>query len=87
MAASRREMSFIVPNFAENTWAYNFLDKNRLLHCTATAEASQTSMTIPKPKGSVGAAGFSLITAMKLDKYDWKDKSLYNDILVCCESA
>jgi hypothetical protein len=37
---------------------------------------------IPKPKGSVGEAGFSLITEMKLDKYNPKDKALYNDILV-----
>ena len=37
---------------------------------------------IPKPKGSVGEAGFSLITAMRLDKQDSKDKALYNDILV-----
>ena len=38
---------------------------------------------IPKPKGSVGVAGFNLITEMKLDKYNPKDKVLYNDILVC----
>jgi hypothetical protein len=40
---------------------------------------------IPKPKGSVGAAGFSLISAMKLDKQNSKDKALYNDILVSME--
>ena len=40
---------------------------------------------IPKPKGSVGAAGFSLIAAMRLDKYNSKDKALYNDILVGCK--
>jgi hypothetical protein len=41
---------------------------------------------IPKPKGSVGAAGFSLIAEMKLDKQQQKDKALYNDILVCVKS-
>jgi hypothetical protein len=37
---------------------------------------------IPKPKGGVGATGFSLISEMKLDKDNKKDKALYNDILV-----
>lgn len=51
----------------------------------ATAQASQASELISKPKGSVGGAGFSLITEMKLNKQDPKDKVLYNDILVCSE--
>lgn len=37
---------------------------------------------IAKPKGSIGAPGFNLITEMKLDKKNPKDKELYNDILV-----
>jgi hypothetical protein len=60
------------------TW--NYVEKNRLLRRNATAPASEL---ISKPKGSVGGAGFSLITEMKLDKQDSKDKVLYNDILVC----
>jgi hypothetical protein len=40
---------------------------------------------IPKPKGSIGKAGFSLIAAMMLDKHNPKDKALYNDILVSME--
>ena len=40
---------------------------------------------IPKPKGSFGAAGFSLIAEMKLNKQDQKDKTLYNDILLWCK--
>src|SRR5882724_10982382 len=62
-----------------------FSDKNRLLRRTATTQTSQASKTIPKPKGSVGAAGFSLIAEMKLNKQNEEDKALYNDILVRCE--
>ena len=57
--------------------------KNELLRRNAMAQASQASELISKPKGSVGGAGFSLITEMKLDKKDPQDKTLYNDILVC----
>jgi hypothetical protein len=63
------------------TW--NCSEKTRLLRRNATAQASQASELISKPKGSVGGAGFSLITEMKLDKQNPKDKVLYNDILVC----
>jgi hypothetical protein len=49
------------------------------------AQTSQTLKMIPKPKGSVGAAGFSLIAEMKLDKHNRADKALYNDILVSCK--
>ncbi len=61
-------------NYSEKTW---------LLHFNATAQASQASELILKPKGSVGGAGFSLITKTKLNKQNPKDKALYNDILVC----
>ena len=37
---------------------------------------------IPKPKGSVGQKGYSLIEHMKLNPEDDKEKGLYNDILV-----
>jgi hypothetical protein len=63
----------------------NCSEKNRLLRRNATAKASQASELISKPKGSVGGAGFSLITEMKLNKQDPKDKVLYNDILVWSE--
>ncbi|KIM87081.1 hypothetical protein PILCRDRAFT_4301 [Piloderma croceum F 1598] len=57
--------------------------KNRLLNCGTAVQTLQTSEMIPKPKGSVGETGFSLIAAMKLDKQNPKDKTLYNDILAC----
>jgi hypothetical protein len=57
-------------------------DKNRLLRRTAVTQVPQAANLIPKPKGSVGDAGFSLIAAMKLDKHKPEDKALYNDILV-----
>jgi hypothetical protein len=63
----------------------NCSEKNRLLRRNATVQAAQASELISKPKGSVGGAGFSLITEMKLNKQDPKDKVLYNDILVCSE--
>lgn len=37
---------------------------------------------IKRPKGTVGCSGFSLITEMKLDKKNPKDRILYYDILV-----
>ena len=61
---------------------YKFLDKNRLLCQGNTAKALQTLQMIPKAKGSVGSAGYCLITEMKLDKAKEKDRTLYNDILV-----
>jgi hypothetical protein len=67
----------------DNLLTYNYSEKNRLLSRAGTTQASQASKMIPRPKGSVGAAGFSLITAMKLDKSNPIDKTLYNDILVC----
>jgi hypothetical protein len=54
------------------------------LRRAVTAETSQKVKMIPKPRGSVGAAGFSLIAEMKLNKHDPADKTLYNDILVRC---
>jgi hypothetical protein len=64
---------------------YTYVDKNRLLNRGTTVQTSRTSEMIPKPKGSVGETGFSLIAAMKLDKHNPKDKTLYNDILVSTE--
>jgi hypothetical protein len=61
------------------TITYNHSDKNRLLRRAAMTE---NPTIIHRPKGSVGEAGFSLITEMKLDKQSSKDKGLYNDILV-----
>jgi hypothetical protein len=37
---------------------------------------------IPKPKGSVGQKGYSLIKHMRLDPEVEEEKDLYNDILV-----
>lgn len=37
---------------------------------------------IPKPKGSVGQKGYSLIEHMKLNPEDEEEKSRYSDILV-----
>jgi len=69
--------------FNNNTLTLNYSKKNRLLHRVAAAKASQTLEMIPKPKGSIRMAGFNLIAEMMLDKYNPKDKVLYNDILVC----
>ena len=62
-----------------------YTEKNQLLNRGTMVQTSQISQVIPKPKGSVGAAGFSLISAMKLDKHNSEDKALYNDILVSME--
>jgi hypothetical protein len=78
----KRKVSNIL-HFDDKFFTYNYPEKNRLLRRAGTSQASQASQLIPKPKGSVGAAGFSLITEMKLNKYNPKDKALYNDILVC----
>jgi hypothetical protein len=61
-------------------------EKNRLLRRATEKQMLHTSTTIAKPKGSIGTAGFSLITAMKLDRHNPKDKALYNDILVSCKA-
>jgi hypothetical protein len=59
-----------------------YLEKNRLLRQSSAVQAGKTSKVIPKPKGSVGCAGYCLITKMKLNKEKGEDRILYNDILV-----
>jgi hypothetical protein len=68
--------------FRRELETYAESDKNRLLRRTAEKQHSHTAEMIAKPKGSIGAPGFNLITEMKLDKKNPKDKELYNDILV-----
>jgi hypothetical protein len=58
-----------------------FSEKNRLLKAGHKLQET-TRNVIPKPKGSVGNAGYSLIAKMQLDPEDRDDKILYNDILV-----
>jgi hypothetical protein len=65
---------------------YTGSDKNRLLRRAAEKQTSQTLEKIAKPSGSVGSAGFSLITEMKLDRTNPSEKVLYNDILVSCKA-
>ena len=57
-----------------------FAEKNRIL---AKGSQKQSSLkTIPKPKGSIGQKGYSLIEHMRLDPDKEDDKCLYNNILV-----
>jgi hypothetical protein len=78
----REEKSKQVSHFSGQSFELTYVGKSRLLHRTATLPNAPTMRMIPKPKGGVGATGFSLISEMKLDKDNRKDKALYNDILV-----
>ena len=59
------------------------LAKNWLLMRSATeTERQVTPAMIPKPKGTVGVKGFSLMMEMGLNKDDPEDNTRYKDILV-----
>lgn len=55
-------------------------EKNRILSRGSPKKSAQKM--IPKPKGSVGQKGYSLIEHMKLNPEDEEEKSRYSDILV-----
>jgi len=61
-------------------------ENNWLLCCATKKQMSYTLKMITKHKCSIGTAGFSLITPMKLDQHNPKNKALYNDILVSCKA-
>jgi hypothetical protein len=55
-------------------------EKNRIL--SKSSQKKSSHKVIPKPKGSIGQKGYSLIQYMRLDPEDEEDKGLYNNILV-----
>jgi hypothetical protein len=55
-------------------------EKNWIL-AKSSQKASAPKMT-PKPRGSIGQKGYSLIEHMRLDPNSEDDKDLYNNILV-----
>jgi len=57
-----------------------FTEKNRIL--TKSSEKKSSPKSIPKPKGSIGQKGYSLIHHMGLDPENEEEKSLYSNILV-----
>lgn len=55
-------------------------EKNRILG--KDSEKRSALKMIPKPKGSIGQKGYSLIEYMRLDPEDEEEKGLYSNILV-----
>ena len=74
-------MREVSQNISSKDELTRILEKNRLLRKTAKRN-DRPPKSIPKPKGSVGKSGFSLMASMGLDKTNVKERLLYNKILV-----
>jgi hypothetical protein len=55
-------------------------EKNRILK--KDSQKQSTPKVIPKPKGSIGQKGYSLIKHMGLNPDEEEEKGLYSNVLV-----